>query len=118
VTRFRLSRPAQADLAAILEASADRWGAEGRRRYASILAAAMRRVANEPTHSLTRDRSELLRRIRSFHIRHARSEIPSERVKAPVHVIYYRPIEPRLIEIVRVLREHMEPRLHIRKKGQ
>jgi len=48
MARFRLSRPAQADLAGILATSAERWGLEGRRRYAAILAAAMRKVAADP----------------------------------------------------------------------
>jgi antitoxin ParD1/3/4 len=33
MARFRLAGPAQADLANILAASAERWGTEGRRRY-------------------------------------------------------------------------------------
>ena len=40
MARFRLSRLAQADLAQILAVSAERWGAEGRRRYAAVLGAA------------------------------------------------------------------------------
>ncbi len=48
MARFRLSRLAQADLARILAISAERWGIEGRRRYAAMLAAAMRKVAADP----------------------------------------------------------------------
>ena len=48
MARFRLARPAQIDLANILSASAERWGAEGQQRYAAVLAVAMRQVAAEP----------------------------------------------------------------------
>ena len=59
MARFRLARPAQIDLANILSISAERWGAEGRQRYAAVLAAAMRQVAAEPDGPLTRKRPEL-----------------------------------------------------------
>ena len=59
MARFRLSCPAQANLAHILATSAERWGAEGRRRYAAILAAAMRQAAADPDGTLTRSRPEL-----------------------------------------------------------
>ena len=111
--RFRISRPAQADLAHILATSAERWGADGRRRYAAILAAALRKVASDPEGLVTRDRADLLPGIRSFNIQHARSGDPKGRVRRPVHILYYRIVAPELIEIVRVLHERMEPSRHI-----
>ena len=113
MARFRLSRSAQDDIAQILATSAERWGADGRRRYAALLAAAMKKVAADPTGSATRSRSELLAQMRSLHIRHVRSGEPEAKVRRPVHVLYYRPIEPGLIEIVRVLHERMEPSRHL-----
>jgi len=110
MARFRLSRLARADLARILTASAENWGIEGRRRYGNILAAAMRKVATEPEGPTTRDRSELSRGVRSFHLRNARVDNPE--VRSPVHVLYYRVIRPGLIEIVRVLHERMDPSRH------
>jgi len=116
VARFRLSRPAQSDLANILATSDERWGTEGRRRYTATLAAAMRMLAADPQGPLTRDREDLLRGVRSFHTRHARTDSAPENVKAPVHVIYYRVVAADVVEVVRVLHEHMEPSRHIRKK--
>jgi toxin ParE1/3/4 len=81
---FRLSRLAEADLIGILAASRRRWGADGRRRYAALLAAAMRRVAAEPEGPATRRREELRPGIRSFHLRHTRSSDPAGRVRRPV----------------------------------
>lgn len=112
MARFCLARPAEADLANILAISAERWGAESRRRYAAILAAAMRMIAANPEGPLTQNRTALLPGLRSFHIRHVRGAAPQATVSRPVHVLYYRTIQPGLIEIVRVLHERMEPSRH------
>ena len=109
---FRLSRPARVDLTDILATSADRWGIEGRRRYATMLARAMRKVAANPEGPTTRERSDLLPGIRSFHVRHARSDDPETKVRNPVHILYYRVVQDGLIEIIRVLHERMEPSRH------
>jgi plasmid stabilization system protein ParE len=47
--QFRLSRAAKADLELILTTSKERWGLAARRRYETTIAAAMRRVADDPT---------------------------------------------------------------------
>lgn len=112
MARFRLSRLAEADLAYILATSTERWGADAARRYAALLAAAMRKVAADPQAPATRARSELRPGIRSFHIRHARADMPEPRVRRPAHVLYYRALAPDLIEIGRVLHERMEPNRH------
>ncbi len=93
--------------------SEDRWGAQARRRYAAILAAAIRKVATEPQGPATRDRAELSRGIRSFHLRHARGDDAETKVMRPVHVLYCRAVAPGLVEIVRVLHERMEPGRHV-----
>ena len=112
MARFRLARPAQQDLASILSTSAERWGRQGGRRYAAVLAAAMRKIAADPEGPLTRSRDELSSGLRSFHIRHTRVDSPQMKVGRPVHILYYRKIQPGLIEIVRVLHERMEPGRH------
>ena|SRR6266849_1883471 len=109
MARFRLSRPAQTDLARVLATSLERWGSAGQRRYATILTTAMRVVANEPQGFVTRDRADLRSGLRSFHLLHVRAEDPSATVRRPVHVIYYCAIRPGLVEIVRILHERMEP---------
>ena len=113
MARFRISLPAQSDLAHILATSAARWGIEGRRRYAAILTAAMRKVADEPEGAATRSRDEISRGIRSFHLRHIHGNDPKMKVKQPAHILYYRAVAPGLIEIVRVLHERMEPNRHV-----
>jgi toxin ParE1/3/4 len=118
MARFRVSRPAEADLSHILATSAERWGVEAGRRYAIVLAAAMRKVAADPLSPVTRDRTDLLPGIRSLHIRHVRGDDPKAKVKRPAHVLYYRVIAPDLVEIVRVLHERMEPHQHIGSAGK
>ena len=108
MAHFRLSRQAKADLTRILATSAEPWGIEGRRRYAALLAAAMRRVAADPEGPTTHDRAELAPGVRSLSV-HVRVDIPKAKVGRPVHILYYRAIAPGLIEIVRVLHERMEP---------
>ena len=113
MARFHLSGPAQADLQNILALSVERHGVEGRRRYAALVAAALRGVAANPEGPATRDRGDVFTGIRSFHIRHARGDVPGEKVTRPVHIIHYRAAQPGVIEIIRVLHERMEPALHI-----
>jgi toxin ParE1/3/4 len=113
MARFRLARPAQIDLANILATSVERWGPEGRHRYAAILANAMRQVANEPEGPLTKKRTELRSGIRSFHIRHVRRSADPAKVRRPVHVLYYRVAQEGVIEILRVLHEKMDPSRHL-----
>ena len=113
MARFRLARPAQIDLANILATSAERWGADGRQRYAAVLAAALREVADQPEGPLTKKRPELRSGIRSFHVRYTRRSAEDATVRRPVHVLYYRLAQEGVIEIVRVLHERMEPSRHL-----
>ena len=113
MARFRLSLLARADFAQILAISSERWGVEGRRRYAAILVAAMRKVAAEPEGPTTRDPGALMHGIRSFHLQNARARDPDAKVRRPVHVLYYRVPRAGLVEVVRVLHERMEPRRHL-----
>ena len=85
----------------------------GKRRYAAVVAAGMRKVATEPAGPATRERVELSRGIRSFHLRNARAGKAEAQVRRPAHVLYYRAVRPGLVEIVRVLHERMEPSRHI-----
>lgn len=78
----------------------------------------MRRVATNPEGSLTRNREEARPGLRSFHLRHAHRTDAAERVRYPVHVLYYCVVAAGLIEIVRVLHERMEPSPHLREEDR
>jgi toxin ParE1/3/4 len=113
MARYRLSELAQADIVSILRLSEERYGVQGRLRYRALLTAAMRRVAADPMGMSTLDRAELRRDIRSFHIRHSRHESRDAPVAAPAHVVFYRLLQPGVVEIVRVLHERMDARRHL-----
>lgn len=111
--QYRLTASAKADITALLKESASQHGLDARDRYAALILAALRRVAKAPEGHSTSARPDLRPDIRSFHIRHSRNESHEAPVGNPVHVIFYRAIEPGLIEIVRVLHDRMEPTLHM-----
>jgi toxin ParE1/3/4 len=107
--QLRFSHPAQADLEHIFAVSIERWGEDGKERYLELMAAAFRAIGTDPEGPMTRDRSPLGARIRSFHTRHARR---GHGVQDPVHVIYYRAGRAS-IEVVRILHERMDPAAHL-----
>jgi toxin ParE1/3/4 len=112
MARYQLSEPAEADIAATLQDSGKLHGKEARIRYRACLTAAMRRVAADPKGRSTVDHPELAPGVRSFHIRHSRTESREAPVANPVHVIFYRVMETGIVEIMRVLHERMEPGRH------
>jgi toxin ParE1/3/4 len=114
MARFRLSAPAQADIAVILKRSEVLHGPQARLRYRALLSAALRRVAADPDGLSSAARDELLAGLRSFHIRHCRDESVEPPVANAVHVIFYRAVQPGLVEVLRVLHERMEPSRHVK----
>ena len=98
MARYRLSGPAKADIASALRTSETMHGTEARIRYRALLTAALRRIAAYPEGLSTVDRSEFFDGIRSFHIRHSCGESREAPVGDPVHVIFYRALEPGLVE--------------------
>ena len=73
----------------------------------------MRRIAADPDGRSTVDRAGLFPGVRSLHVRYSRDESREARVANPVHVIFYRVVQPGVVEIVRVLHDRMEPGRHI-----
>lgn len=50
--------------------------------------------------------------LRSLHTRYGRDLSREARVAAPVHVIYFKPVDVETVAIVRVLHERMDPVRH------
>jgi toxin ParE1/3/4 len=113
MARYRLSEPAKADILAILRRSEKVHGKDARARYRALLTAAMRCVAVDPDGPLTTDCRRLAPGARSLHIRRCRDHSREARVASPVHVIFYRVLQPGTIEIMRMLHERMEASRHI-----
>ena len=112
MARYRLTASARRDIGSILRTSEERHGRDARTRYAALVLAALRRVAENPEGRATHDRGDLQPGFRSFHIRHSRNESREAPVANPVHVIFYRVLKPSTVEIMRVLHERMEPGRH------
>jgi toxin ParE1/3/4 len=112
MAHYRLTASARRDIGSILRMSEERHGRDARTRYAALVLAALRRVAENPEGRATRDRGDLRPGFRSFHIRHSRTESREAPVANPVHVIFYRVMDAGMVEIVRVLHERMEPGRH------
>jgi toxin ParE1/3/4 len=113
MAQYRLTASARRDVGSILRTSEERHGRDARMRYAALLLAAMRRVAETPEGRSTSDSSRVRPGLRSFHIRHSRDESREAPVANPVHVIFYRVVEAGVAEVVRVLHERMEPSRYI-----
>lgn len=105
--RFRFSRLARADLERILANSAERSGSEARRHHAAILTESIRHVLANPD-GPTRARDELAPMLRSLHTDQTRIGGAIVHIR-PVHILYYREAVQKVIEIVRVLHERLDP---------
>lgn len=109
---YRLSDAAHLDVDGILLETARRFGPKQRRRYAALIHAAMRLVAEAPERPGSRPRNELGPGIRSFHI-----ELAGQRRGAAAHVLFYCIEQGHAdgsadILVLRVLHERMDPARH------
>jgi toxin ParE1/3/4 len=73
-----------------------------------MLVDAVKRSSTEPEGPTTRARTELAPALRSLHLQHSRARGPQFKVKSPPHILYYHVITPDVVEIVRMLHEHMD----------
>lgn len=107
--RYRLSAAARRDTADILAQTVDRFGTRQHETYAALLKTALDLVANEPTRTGSKDRSDLADGMRSFPV-----ALAAKRRGASAHVLFYVPDRPERILIVRVLHHSMDPRSQLR----
>lgn len=107
--RYRLTEAAAEDIEQILIESARLFGPVQRDRYASILEKAVEMVADRPDRVGSRDRGDLARGLRSFHL-----ELAAGRLGAASHIIFYMPSgRGDGVIVVRALHESMDPGRHI-----
>jgi toxin ParE1/3/4 len=112
---FRLAAAAQADIVAALAWTQERFGEVARRRYGLLIAVGLRDIADDPGRPGSADRPELGATVRSYHLRYSRERARGVDgiVRSPRHVLLYRPLEPGLIGIGRVLHDAMEVERHL-----
>lgn len=110
---YRLTEIADEDIEHILKESGRLFGPVQRDRYAAILDKAIEMVLVDPERPGSRDRSDLAKGVRSFHL-----ELAAGRLGAASHVVFYLrgPLDDGTegIVIVRVLYDGMEPALHLK----
>ena len=113
--RLEVAPAARGDIAQILQASATDFGEGARSRYASLVAAAIKDLLEDPERPESLDRSELRDGIRSYHLRHSRRRAATggTAVKSPRHLILYIAPTADLLVVLRVLHDAMEIERHL-----
>lgn len=112
--RYRLSAQAEQDVLEILAYTERQFGAAARRRYETLLVTALRALAADPDRLGSVARPELGEGIRSYHLRHSRTQAArqSEKVRQPRHLVVYRRLPNGVIGVGRILHDGMELARH------
>lgn len=108
--RHRLTRLAQQDVSKILADSYRLFGENQFQKYLGIINTGIAMIADEPLRASSKDRSDIRRGLRSFHL-----QLAAKRQGGASHVIFYRlstPVPSELI-VVRILGDHMEPKRRV-----
>lgn len=114
-TQYRISDTALSDITDILRHSQAQFGTGGRLRYQELLRTAIEDLARVPDRIGSSLRDDITHGLRSFHISHSRRRAASTHgmVQHPRHVVFYRVANDHVIEVVRILHDAMEARLHL-----
>jgi toxin ParE1/3/4 len=103
--RVRLGSDAEADLAAILQWTADAFGPAQTHAYRDVLVAAVRALEHGPDPIGSRQRDEIGAGLRTLHVaRHGRRGR---------HLLLYRVAHGSTIEVIRILHDSMELWRHV-----
>ncbi|MCD5978882.1 type II toxin-antitoxin system RelE/ParE family toxin [Pseudomonas quasicaspiana] len=113
--QYQISNAARADIVDILRLSQTQFGDQARQRYQALILAALQAIAEKPYGVGSRDRDELARGLRSYHLIYSRQQAkhPNGTVKSPRHIVFYRAVNDDVIEVVRLLHDAMEVQLHL-----
>lgn len=115
MTQYRISDSALSDITDILKHSEIQFGTAARVRYQELLRTAIEDLADVQNRVASCLRDEVALGLRSFHLIHSRKRAASAKgmVQRPRHVIFYRLADDQVIEIVRILHDAMEAKLHL-----
>ena len=101
--RYRLTKLAAADYAAILRFTLKRWGKEQLAAYNRLLDSGIAAVAHEPKRLNSHSCDDLRPGFRSFNI-----GLLGTHPRLGRHVIYYRIADDGVVEVLRILHDRME----------
>jgi toxin ParE1/3/4 len=101
--RYRLTKLAATDYAAILRFTLKRWGKEQLAAYRQLLNGGIAAVADDPERLNSHSRDDLRPGFRSFNVGLLAAHPGLGR-----HVIYYRVADDGIVEILRILHDGME----------
>jgi toxin ParE1/3/4 len=104
-----LTASARANIAGVLAASVEDFGARARERYAALIAAALVDLREDPFRRGSADRAEIRPGLRAYHLRHARDRAAGAelRVGRPRHLVVYAVADERVV-VLGVLHDAME----------
>lgn len=113
--RIVLSPSARSDIREALLWSQERFGERTAARYRDLLKQALRDIAANPERPGSRERAELARGIRTYHLFFSRDRARSDLgiVKNPRHFLVYRRRGEDVIDIVRVLHDARDLERHL-----
>lgn len=113
--RLRLTAPARRDIAALLDWSAEHFGAAGRRRYEALLEAALRDITADPLRAGSREEPKLAPGLRIYHLRQSRdrAKLREGAVRSPRHILIYRRTSEEIVTVLRVLHDAMDLVRHV-----
>lgn len=109
VAEYRLARPAEAQIHAILAWSQERFGDQVRERYAALLVKAMEDVAADPERISVSWKRLGRMEVGLYHIGHSREHVGAwpGRVGRPRHYLVFRVGQDRIVDILGFIHERM-----------
>ena len=116
---YRLAEAAEIDIVEILAWSEAQFGEAARQRYERLIFVALTDVATDPMRQGSAARPELGDGVRIWHLRGSRERARDMTgvVQRPRHLIIYRPMDPTLVAIGRILHDAMELDRHLHHPG-
>lgn len=112
MANYRLSHAAQADIISILGWSDEQFGEEARKRYESLIAAAIRGAASTTDDAGHTPRPELGDGVFTWHLSQSRAQPPGRKVHRPRHFLVCRQ-DGDVLVIGRILHDAMDLKQHV-----
>ncbi|MBS9759780.1 type II toxin-antitoxin system RelE/ParE family toxin [Pseudomonas mosselii] len=110
---LRISDLAANDIVDTLRFTEVRLGQSAKRQYCNQLLATLHSLAEEPVHTSSSMRDELLPGLRSLHLSSNKIKMDDGRIISPRHIVFYRTGTDQTIEIIRLLHDAMEIPQHL-----